>query len=305
MTTAHPIALSTMWAQQDRFASNPRAFAEAARDLGFTHIEISYVMPPDAVAILALGDVLPVSSLHQPAPRVDHAGRWNHDLNLASLDEDERTAAVGYALETIRIAGEASARAVVIHLGAVAGGLMEEERALRDGFGALPEADAHDVRGRLATRRAAAVPPHMVAARRSLDTLVSAARKGGVVIGLEDRLHYHEIPSLEETEALLREYEPSVLGYWHDTGHAEVLHRLGLGYRDAWLERLGARTVGSHLHDVAGLVDHRAPGEGDMPWEGIAAGLPPVAIRVFEINQHRPAEAIARGIELLAARGVV
>ena len=119
------------------------------------------------------------------------------------------------------------------------------------------------------------------------------------------RYHYHEIPSLEETELLLADYEPGVAGYWHDVGHAEVMHRLGLGNREAWLDRLGPRTVGCHLHDVEGIGDHRAPGEGDVSWEYIARGLPAGALRVFEINQRRSDAAVRNALHLLAASGVV
>ena len=45
--------------------------------------------------------------------------------------------------------------------------------------------------------------------------------------------------------------------------------------------------------DVTGLADHRAPGHGDVDWSYIAAGIPAGALRVFEINQSQPAEAVS------------
>jgi sugar phosphate isomerase/epimerase len=81
--------------------------------------------------------------------------------------------------------------------------------------------------------------------------------------------------------------------------------RLGLIDRGDWFPRLTARTIGSHLHDVEGIVDHRAPGNGDVDWRYIAEGLPPTALRVFEINQHQPDDKVAAGIAYLRERSVI
>ncbi len=95
------------------------------------------------------------------------------------------------------------------------------------------------------------------------------------------------------------------MGYWHDVGHAEVQWRLGLVDKRLWLDTNGARTLGSHLHDVTGLADHRAPGNGDVDWSYIAGGLPATALRVFEINQRQEAADVAAAIGFLRERGVV
>ncbi len=301
------LSLSTMWAQQPRFEGEPRRFAETAKALGFTHVEINYAMPPEVVDELGRGSVLPVSSVHQPCPRVRHGNTWSHDLNLASLDDAERQAALDYALGTIDLAATVGAGAVVVHLGAIGNGIRPEERRLREHYGdeRLSASELARLRQDLVEWRAGAAPPCFDLARRVLDRLAERARLRGVVIGLEDRYQYHETPSIDELEILLAEHDPATVGYWHDTGHAEVMHRLGLVDREAWLARYGSRTVGSHLHDVDGVTDHRAPGEGDAEWDHLARDLPPSALRVFEVNQHRPDEAVEHGIRLLTERRVL
>src|SRR5690242_12640142 len=93
--TMTDVALSTMWAQQDRFAGNFTAFVKAARDAGYTGIEVSHSTRLDDLETLMPGDALPVVSLHAPTPRMQaRNGRDNGALNLASLDEDERGQAV-------------------------------------------------------------------------------------------------------------------------------------------------------------------------------------------------------------------
>ena len=147
--------------------------------------------------------------------------------------------------------------------------------------------------------------PWLEQARATLRELVEHAASLGIGIGIENRLHYHEIPNAAEAKELLAEYPAEQAGYWHDVGHAEVQARLGLADKRAWLDTNGPRTLGTHLHDVDGLADHRAPGRGNVEWEYIRDGLPPAALRVFEINQSQPADAVAAAIPFLRERGVV
>ena len=86
---------------------------------------------------------------------------------------------------------------------------------------------------------------------------------------------------------------------------AERGDRLGLIDRHAWFPRLTRSTIGTHLHDVDGIGDHRAPGAGDVDWAYIAAGLPKTALRVFEIDQRQPDEMVAQAPQFLRERGVL
>ena len=145
----------------------------------------------------------------------------------------------------------------------------------------------------------------LAAARRSLAELVESAASHNIAIGLESRLHFHEIPSAEEAMALLEDYPPEQAGYWHDVGHWEVQGRLRLIDPRRWLSLVAPRMIGTHLHDVRGITDHRAPGNGDVDWSYIAAAVPPHAARTFEIDQHEPVNLLAAAISFLARQGVL
>jgi sugar phosphate isomerase/epimerase len=164
---------------------------------------------------------------------------------------------------------------------------------------------ANELRHFLRFWRAEHAPECLDAAMTSLRELVDLAAPHGITLGLESRLHYTEIPHPQEALDLLRDYHPEVVGYWHDVGHCEVQARLGLIDRREWFPRLTSRTVGSHLHDVDGILDHRAPGNGDVDWSYIAAGLPATALRVFEIDQRQPDDKVAASIQFLRDRGVI
>ncbi|MGB6837206.1 MAG: sugar phosphate isomerase/epimerase [Dehalococcoidia bacterium] len=301
------LALSTMWAQQERFADMGE-FVRAVHRLGYDAIEISHLTPTEPFQqLLGHRDAF-FTSIHAPAPLShDGRGRANSALNLASLDEEERRAAIDHTRRSIDHAARTGIHFVVVHLGSVGSAMLDSERRLRRRFdsGVREGAEVEALRAETLRRRAQQAPPYLENARRTLEELAAHASLQGVALGIENRYHLHEIPLLEETPDLLAEHPADVVGYWHDVGHAEVLHRLGLADARAWLPALRDRTLGVHLHDVDGIGDHRAPGRGDVEWEHIARGLPADALRVFEIDQGQPDEAVAGAIEFLHARGVV
>jgi sugar phosphate isomerase/epimerase len=105
--------------------------------------------------------------------------------------------------------------------------------------------------------------------------------------------------------ALLSPYDNSVAGFWYDVGHCEIQSRLGMIDHAEWAPAVGERIIGSHLHDVNGIVDHRAPGNGTLDWDLVRSNLPDGALRVLEIDQHEPDESVARAGEFLRERGIV
>lgn len=284
------------------------AFMARAGELGYAAIELNHSMDAQMIGVALAHPVLPVASVHAPAPLERHPERgWNRELNLASLDDTERALAVQYTQRTIEVAATAGARHVVVHLGGAGTRLLAGERRLRALYDRRSEAtaewtqaieDAHRERATMAA-------PYLEAAARSLSALAETAARHRVAIGLECRLHHHEIPLPHEAATLLAPYPATVAGYWHDVGHAEVQHRLGLVDRAAWFDLLGARLIGMHLHDVRGIVDHRAPGNGDVDFEWLAARAPADAARTMEIDQRESDDDVARSVHVLRAAGLL
>ncbi|MQC25707.1 MAG: hypothetical protein DWG78_02055, partial [Chloroflexi bacterium] len=272
---------------QPRFERDLPAFLARAAELGFGAIEVNHSMDAEqaqTILDVARAGGLPVTGVHCPAPLRSHPGRGeNRDLNLASTDEAERTLAVGDHLASIDLAAEAGASVVVVHLGHVGipgGGRLGGERRLRSMYGeSMRRQEQWDQTVEAAQLdRASRAGPWLEVAARSLETLAAHAADMGVTLGIETRLNFHEIALPGELRDLLAPYPQEVAGYLHDVGHAEVQHRLGLTDRAAWWDEVGDRLVGLHLHDVRGLVDHRAPGNGDVDFawlaERIAAANP-------------------------------
>ncbi len=325
-----------MWAVQPRFeGARIVDFVSAAAEAGFAGIEVNHSM--DASQARALAEAardagIEARSLHAPAPWSLVGGRENRTLNLASRDEGERALAVEHHVRSIEAARAHGMRAVVVHLGGI-GALdvtIDAEEWLRaryaEWFAALatssvseqgravderrppPTADWLEHVHLARAARAAAAPPWFEAARRSLADLVPRAADAGVTLGLECRLRYHEFPLPEEAATLLADHPAEVAGYWHDVGHAEVLDRLQLVPLEAWRDLLATRVVGTHIHDVRGLTDHRAPGSVailGVDFEALARLVPPHALRTFEVDQHESQAALTAGLELARAAGLV
>ncbi len=284
------------------------AFARTAARLGFLHIEINYVIPPDGVEALLSNNHVGIVSLHSPTPLIETpGGKTSDQLNLASLDEAERALAVQRARVTIDYASRAGARYVVVHLGGVGGEMFDEERKLRRLYDSRTRHgdQVEALRRNAIELRRQGARQWFLQARRSLAEIAEYAAKHRVAVGLENRYHYHEFPSVDEMHELLADYPQDVAGFWLDVGHAEVLDRLGLVPHRCWLDELANRCLGAHVHDVDGLADHRAPGRGTADWPHYAAKLPEHAPRVFEINQKTPEDQVAASIPFLQETGVL
>jgi sugar phosphate isomerase/epimerase len=296
-----------MWAQQDRFADLAR-FRDAAAAFGYDAIEVSHSTGEAGLRTLLAPGSLPVLSLHAPTPHRRLAdGNRNGDANLAAIDDAQRQIALAEHQRTIDFAADVGVRHVVVHLG----GVGDRRSPLEDDLRALYESGVREgaawteAQNALCDWRIQARSPYFAAAKRSLEALVEYAAPRNVALGLESRLNYHEFPHPDEALELLAPYDNDVAGFWYDSGHCEVQARLGMIDRDRWFPALTPRMLGCHLHDVDGINDHRAPGNGTLDWAYVAAAIPPDALRVLEINQFEPDTLVAAALDFLRARNVL
>lgn len=291
-------ALSTMWTQLRH--QDLGAFLSDAAALGFPAVELGHVVTPRMLQAMPTSPPPPVRVLHHPCPNPGGIPE------LSDPDESRRAVALAAAEQTIEWAARLGARAVVLHLGLV-GVDRRWENALRarwlQGEAETPAFEL--LSGFVAGLRAGQAPPHLDAARRSLDHLVIAARHHGVRLGLENGEWVMAIPTLHEAEQILADSDPAVVGLWCDTGHATILERLGVDSLDAWLALAGPRLVGLHYHDVAGLRDHLLPGRGTIDWTAVASRVTPAALPTCEFDWYYTPEEIVAGANELARHGLV
>jgi sugar phosphate isomerase/epimerase len=244
---------------------------------------------------------VPVSSIHAPYPAsVSARGIPSASLSLSSTDEAERQEAVRVSKKTIELAAKMGARVVILHMGEIPLNTDLEEKLRRLFHEGLTGSEVYlKVKEELILERSFRASQYLEQAAKSLDELSEYSQSTGIMLGLENRVYFREIPNINEMAELLNRVEGSLVGYWHDVGHAEVQQRLGFTPHEEWLIKFGGRMIGIHLHDVNGVSDHRVPGRGDVDWGMIAKYLPQEAIRTCEINQRNEEELVKEAIPFL------
>ncbi|MYD95343.1 MAG: sugar phosphate isomerase/epimerase [Chloroflexi bacterium] len=162
-------------------------------------------------------------------------------VDLAALDDDERTRAVA----------------------AVA--LCFEPFAELGGFAVI----VHPSRGDSPAQH---LEPRIDAFRRSLDTLTAQAEQLGIRLACENLQHKGEprpLCRMEDLRRVIDEYPPTV-GICLDTGHA---NNNGLDPADE-ARIAGERLIALHLQDTDALEDrHWPPGLGNINWLRVSAAL--------------------------------
>lgn len=281
------------------------------RQLGFASLELNVEIPEtwmsDIERSVQSGEIT-ISSLHNYSPRLDplppHRTIYS-GYHLTSDDPEERALAVRFSLRTIEWAGRLGARAVVLHAGEVPTEPSGREFSKyiqqfgREGklYGQYETA--------LFSDRKKKAQKYVDVLKRSLDEIIPQAEANSVRLGLENRFHPHEIPNIDETRKLLDCYAGSPLGYWHDTGHAEVFVRQGWVPKHLdFFETLGKDLVGMHLHDLHGLADHYAPGSGDLDFAPFAPYVRSEVILVVEAHKQSTPQEVKEGIEYLKETGI-
>jgi sugar phosphate isomerase/epimerase len=293
-----------MWAQ-DRF-EHVAAFLAEARNCGFTHIEAH-----SSLSLQMLNELLEapisISSIHSPCPTfLSPKGIPIASPLLSSILENKRREAIDSAKKTIDIASRVGAKAVIVHMGEVSvNAELEKTLHRRYNEGLFGSEIYMRVKEQLISERASKAPLYLEKARESLDELSKYSKAQGITLGLENRFHYYEIPSINEMENLLNGVKGNSVGYWHDVGHAEVQQHLGFTPHEKWLQRFSNRMIGIHLHDVIGLSDHRVPGKGNINWSLITKYLPQSAIRTCEINHCNWKELIQGILPFLQRIGII
>jgi sugar phosphate isomerase/epimerase len=149
------------------------------------------------------------------------------------------------------------------------------------------------------------VGPRLEAVKKSLQQLIDYASKLKIKLGLENRYHFMDIPSISEMGDLLDLSDEKRLGFIYDVGHAQAMDRMGFYHHEDWLTRYSSRMFGCHLHDVIGLNDHLAPGLGEIDFNKIAPFLPENTFRTMEISPGNTLAQVKHGLTILAEAGCI
>jgi len=288
------LAISTSW-NAYRFDDGEKLLFEISQ-LGFTAIELSFNLSSkmvDEIADSAPRLRISIGSLHNYCPVPDGLSRKQalpDYYSLSSLDKEERFLAVKYAKHSIDTANRLGAKVVVLHCGRVE--VADCTRQLIDLYnqGKNNSPEFLELKEKMIRERALESGKFLAQALISIEELNAYALIKNVLLGIETRFYYREIPNLDEIGVILNKFNSgSQVYYWHDTGHAQLMENLGLAKHKDFLERYGQRLIGVHLHDISGCQDHLAPLRGQIDFNILKPYLKQSTLKVIEA--HHPATA--------------
>jgi sugar phosphate isomerase/epimerase len=269
--------------------------------LGFDRAELSHgirvSLLPGVIEAVDAGE-MKISSLHNFCPLpigVNHAAP--NLYKFTSANPRERENAWRHTLKTIETAARVQAPVVVLHLGEIE---MKEytEKLLalvQDGQKGTPKYEK--LCAELMEKREEKKVEPMDFAEEMLGRLAAEAETRGLKLGIENRAALEEIPLEDDFGYLLRKFNRPGVGYWHDTGHAQIKENLGFISHSMHLESLAGRLLGFHLHDVEFPGhDHRPPGRGMIDFAALQPSVKREHIKVFEFSPRLTEEEARAGV---------
>jgi len=285
-----------------------KAMVEEILALGFRSIELSHgIHSPLLEGVLAARQEhrFSISSVHNFLPMpVEVMADAPDCYEFSSHRAADRARAIRLSLQTIDWAERLGAPFVVVHCGRIPLRLTKPLRALIEEGGLFGKelvlAKLEAVRQR--EKNATAYTERVL---ECLVEIVDYAGKKGVKIGIENREHYEAIPTERELVSFLRQLDSAHVGYWHDFGHAQIKHNLGLINHAQWLQKAGPLAIGAHVHDVRWpFRDHSVPFAGEVDYRTLLALLPDSCQLVWELSPRNKSEEIVSSLKRWIEEGL-
>lgn len=277
--------------------SDGESLVEELLRLGIDTIELGHGLKisqlDGIIKVFERGDVR-ISSVHNFCPHpMEVPGDSPDCYEFTSHRDSDRSRATRLTQQTIEIAARVQARVVVLH-----GGRVRTMRSYRKALEMIENGELFtkpygDMKIDAVREREAAGPKRLERLRSAIDQFAPRAAELGILLGLENRERYEDVPSEREMLPFLNRCGHSNLGYWHDFGHAHIKHNMAFLDHKQWLSTAAHRLVGCHVHDVSWPnLDHQPPFTGEVPFSELVPLLPSHIPVVFEMNPHAETDAV-------------
>ncbi len=275
-------------------------------DLGFRNIELSHGMTiaklPGIRKAYQAGKFR-CSGVHNyfPSPvevMIDAPDAYE----FTSHREWDRKRAIDMSLQTLELAAEFKANYLVLHMGSVPmkpakytkrlTAMVEEGKQL--------DPEYHEAKIDFIKKREKIAPLYFGRAIDALEQLVTKAEEYGVILAVESRSRYEDVPSEREMLHLQNHFKDNPwIGYWHDFGHVQLKHNLGLLDHIDWLRQISPHIIGAHIHDVEWPArDHRVPFTGTLDYKTLLPFFPPGCPIIWELSPTRKTEEIKQALQV-------
>jgi sugar phosphate isomerase/epimerase len=283
--------------------------AQEMAALGFAWIELSHgiriTLVPGLLRAVEEG-VVKISSTHNfcPLPTgIVHAAP--NLFEPSSTDVREMEQWLRHTRRSIDFSAQVKSPTLVCHLGSVRFFWLNPARKLRAFPHRHPGAkipDAPEYQALLAKSLAKLrkrMGPYWAQTQLNLHKVFEHAAKKGVRLAFENREKFEELPvDADFPEFLAGLPAAAPVGYWHDTGHADIKETMGLLHHRKHLESMSSRLLGFHLHDVdAHGQDHQPLGSGHVDFKMVSSFWRPEHTLALEFGPRVTVEEV-RGSKL-------
>lgn len=214
----------------------------------------------------------------------------------------DRKRAMEMTLRTFDLAAEFNAKYVVMHMGSVPmlskkwtkplTAMVKEGRQLDPAYA--------KAKLKFVQKREKIAPLYYQRAIEALEKLSETAAEYKIPLAVESRSRFEDVPSESEMVSLQEHFKDNPwVGYWHDFGHVQLKHNLGLLNHDQWLEKMAPYLIGCHVHDVYWPErDHRVPLTGELDFKKLLRHIDPSKPLVWELSPTRKTEQIKEALEV-------
>ncbi len=292
-------SFSTCWNSHRH--TDGRAMLREIRDLGFEYAELSHgiriSLLPGIMEAVDAGEIK-ISTLHNFCPLPMGVNQAAPNIyQFSSPDERERENAYRHSMKTIETAARFGAKVIVLHMGSIE--MKDYTDKLLDmiSAGNKESPKFEKLSGEAFEKREEKKDKYVERSQEMLRRLTEPAEARGLRLGVENREALEEIPIDADFPSWLREFPGTTVGYWHDTGHAQIKENLGFIHHGLHLESLANRLIGFHIHDVEFPGrDHRSPGTGMIDFAAMKPIVKPEHIKVFEFSPSLTREQALQGV---------
>jgi sugar phosphate isomerase/epimerase len=277
------LALSTSWCSH-RHRDGYAMLREIAA-LGFEHAELSHgiriTLVPGILKAVEEG-IVKISSTHNFCPLPTGVVQAAPNLFEPSASEPrEHDQWLRHTRRSIDFAAQVKARAIVCHLGSVSFFWFNPARRIRNYLREHPDAGRsqpgdngyHALVQRSLGKLRRRMTPFWEQTKSSINAVLEYAAAKGVKLGFENREKFEELPLDSDYPDFMSSFPATApVGYWHDTGHADIKEGMGLLTHRDHLQKLESRLLGFHLHDVnAHGQDHQPIGGGHIDFQMVSS----------------------------------
>ena len=298
------LAFSTCWNNSRH--SDGEAMIDEILDLGFSHLELSHGMTvakiPGIRKAYAEGKFT-CAGVHNyfPSPvevMIDAPDAYEYTSHRAF----DRKRAMEMTLKTLELAAEFQAHYMVLHMGSTpmkpAKFTKPLTKLIAAGEGRSPSFIKQKLK--FIKKREKLAPLYYHRAIEALEELAPKAEEYGVKLAVESRSRFEDMPNEREMVLLQEHFKDNPwIGYWHDFGHVQLKHNLGLLDHQDWLETISPHLIGGHVHDVQWPArDHRTPFTGTLDYPEILKHFPENCPLVWELSPTRETAEIRDSLEV-------